>query len=54
MINQPLQSDVNVVSLLAADGITTNLTILDDVQIHSLYEPGLIQCSRKITFITKD
>lgn len=46
--NQPLERDVDIVFLLATDAVTADLTVLDRVQIHLLYQTVFIQGSCKV------
>ena len=43
--DEPLERDVNVVFLLAADAVTADLTVLDRVQVHLLYQAVFIKSS---------
>ena len=43
--NQPLERNVDIVFLLAADAVTADLTVLDRVQIHLLYQTVFIKGS---------
>jgi len=44
--DQPLQRDVDVVLLLARDGVATDLTVLNSVEVHFLYESVFVQGTR--------
>ena len=41
--DEPLQRDVDVVLLLAADAVAADLAVLDSVQVHPVYQPVLVQ-----------
>lgn len=43
--NQPLERNVDIVFLLATDAVTADLTVLDRVQIHLLYQTVFIKGS---------
>ena len=50
---KPLQRDVNIVFLLARDGVTTDLPVLNGVQVHLLDEPVLVEGARQVPLVAK-
>ena len=53
MRDQPLEGDVDVVLLLAGDGVAADLPILDGVQVHLLDQPVLVQSVGKISLVAQ-
>jgi hypothetical protein len=51
--DEPLQGDVNVVLLLARDGVAADLAILDGVQVHLLDQAVFIQGIGKISLVAQ-
>ena len=53
MRDQPLEGDVDVVLLLAGDGVAADLPILDGVQVHLLDQAVLVQSVGKISLVAQ-
>jgi len=53
MWDEPLEGDVDVVLLLAGDGVAADLPILDGVQVHLLDQAVLVQSIGKISFVAQ-
>ena len=50
---EPLQRDVNIVLLLARDGVAADLPVLDGVQVHLLDEAVLVEGTRQVPLVAQ-
>ena len=50
---EPLQRDVNIVLLFARDGVTTDLPVLDGVQVHFLDEAVLVEGTWQVPLVAQ-
>ena len=50
---EPLQRDVNIVLLLARDGVAADLPVLDGVQVHLLDEAVLVEGAGKVALVAQ-
>ena len=53
MRDEPLQRDVDVVLLLAGDGVTADLPVLDGVQVHLLDEAVFVEGAGKVALVAQ-
>ena len=54
MRDEPLEGDVDVVLLLAGDGVAADLAILDGVQVHLLDQSVFVESVWKIAFVAQN